>query len=183
MTELPDQDRPLPERAGTIWLTGLSGAGKSTIAEAVQRELRRRRIPVCVLDGDRLRAGLSADLGMSHEARSEQARRVSHVAAELARSGVVAIVALISPYESDRRAARQVHEHDGLPFFEVHVDTPAAVCESRDPKRLYARARRGEISDMTGVDAPYERPPAPELRVDGRDAPETSAARVVALLT
>lgn len=176
------QDRPLPEIAGTIWLTGLSGAGKSTIAEATQRELRSLRIPACLLDGDRLRAGLSADLGMSQEARSEQARRVSHVAAELARNGIVAIVALISPYESDRQAARRVHEQLALPFYEVYVDTPRAVCESRDPKHLYARARRGELSGMTGVDAPYEPPSAPALRIDGRDAPQTSAARLVALL-
>jgi bifunctional enzyme CysN/CysC len=176
------QDRPLPEKACTVWLTGLSGAGKSTIAEATRLALRRLRIPACLLDGDRLRSGLSTDLGMSHEARSEQARRVAHVAAELARNGIVAIVALISPYESDRQAARGVHQQQALPFYEIYVDTPAAVCESRDPKHLYSRARRGEITGMTGVDAPYEPPSAPELRIDGRDAPEMSAQRIVALL-
>jgi bifunctional enzyme CysN/CysC len=169
--------------AGTLWLTGLPASGKTTLAEAVERELGRRGRPACVLDGDVLRTGLSSDLGLSAGDRSEQARRAAHVAALIARAGVVAIVALVSPYAQDRRSARDIHEALGLEFFEVWIDTPLAVCERRDPKGLFARARAGKLHGLTGLDAPYEVPQAEALRVPGyRADPAVVAERVVDLL-
>jgi bifunctional enzyme CysN/CysC len=167
----------------TLWLTGLSGAGKTTLALALERELAPIASPTCVLDGDELRKGLTSDLGLSHEDRSEQARRAAHVAALIARSGVIAIVALISPYADDRRNAREIHEQLGLRFFEVWVDTPFEICERRDPKGLYARARAGQLHDFTGLDAPYEPPVSPDLKIEGYDEdPTLTARRIVKLL-
>jgi bifunctional enzyme CysN/CysC len=163
----------------TLWLTGLSGAGKTTLALALERELAPIGYPTCVLDGDELRKGLTSDLGLSREDRSEQARRAAHVAALIARSGVIAIVALISPYGDDRRNAREIHEQLGLPFFEVWVDTPVEICERRDPKGLYARARAGQLHDFTGLDAPYERPVSPDLKIEGYDEDPTLTARQI----
>lgn len=160
------RDGMLVESA-TLWFTGLPASGKTTLAVSVERNLTGRGVPCVVLDGDELREGLSADLGLSREDRAEQARRTAHVAAMLTRSNVVAIVALVSPYAADRELARQIHEERLLPFIEVWVDTPLAECERRDPKGLYARARRGELTGMTGLDGPYEPPAAPELRVSG----------------
>ncbi len=169
--------------AGTVWLTGLSGAGKTTLAVAARRALIGQGRSACVLDGDALRQGLSSDLGLSPADRAEQARRVAHVAALLCRDGVVALVALVSPFADDRRRARAIHAELGLPFFEVWVNTPLAVCEQRDPKGLYARARAGELQGLTGIDAPYDIPQAPELQVSGYgEPPEAIAARIAALL-
>ena len=154
----------------TLWFTGLSGSGKSTLAAAVEAALVAEGRPAYLLDGDNLRHGLNGDLGFGPEGRAENVRRTAHVAALMADAGVVALVSLVSPYTADRRAARALHEAVGLPFAEVWVDTPLEVCERRDPKGLYARARRGEIPDFTGVSAPYEAPEAPELRVDGASA-------------
>ena len=162
----------------TVWLTGLSGAGKSTIGAALEAELIAAGRTAYLLDGDNLRHGLNADLGFSPEDRAENVRRTAHVARLFADAGVVAIVCLISPYRSDRALAREAHA--GLPFLEVFVDTPLDVCEARDPKGLYARARAGEIRDFTGVDAPYEAPEAPELVVGG--PLEESVAAIVAQL-
>jgi adenylyl-sulfate kinase len=168
---------------GTIWLTGLPAAGKTTVAHAVRDELAERGVAVCVLDGDVLRRGLSSDLGMSPADRGEQARRAAHVAALLSGAGVVAVVALVSPYRSDRLGARQIHDERGLPFVEVWVDTPLAICQERDPKGLYARARAGEVPDLTGVGGVYEPPEDPELRVSGdQDSPEEAAGKIVELL-
>src|SRR5918912_1885843 len=152
-------------RGATVWLTGLPSSGKSTIAGAVEERLVSRGRPADVLDGDNLRHGLNGDLGFSAEDRSENVRRTAEVAALLADAGVVALAALVSPYAADRDAARAVHEHRGLPFLEVHVATTLEECEARDPKGLYARARAGELTGLTGVDAPYEPPEAPELTV------------------
>lgn len=169
--------------AGTIWLTGLPAAGKTTLAYTVRDLLARHGDPVCVLDGDGLRRGLSSDLGLTPADRGEQARRAAQVAALISSGGVVAVVALVSPFMEDRQRARQIHDELGLPFFEVWVDTPLAVCEQRDPKGLYARARSGQLRDLTGVDAPYEPPEAPELCVSGYDEdPLTVAVRIVDLL-
>lgn len=147
----------------TIWFTGLSGSGKSTVAAEVERMLVASGRGAYLLDGDNLRHGLNGDLGFSPEDRSENVRRASEVARLFADAGLVALVPLISPYRSGRDGARAAHRAAGLPFLEVFVDTPLAECERRDPKGLYAKARAGELSGMTGIDAPYEPPLAPDL--------------------
>jgi bifunctional enzyme CysN/CysC len=160
-----------------VWMTGLSGAGKSTLAMALEHDLVRAGYAAYVLDGDNLRHGLNADLGFGPDDRRENVRRAGEVAALFADAGLVCIVALISPYRDDRdraRAAAAPH-----PFFEVFVDAPLAVCESRDPKGLYKRARAHQISDFTGVDAPYERPPAPEFVVDTSGPAAGDSARAL----
>lgn len=146
-----------------IWLTGLSGAGKSTIADALKQRLAQAGRLVCVLDGDVLRRGLCSDLTFSPEDRKENIRRVGEVAKMFAHTGVICIVALISPYRIDRQLVRQIIG-DGR-FVEVHVNAPIEICESRDPKGLYAKARAGEIKDFTGISAPYERPENPEIEL------------------
>lgn len=172
-----------PSRGATVWFTGLSGSGKSTVAVEVERELVTAGRPAYLLDGDNLRHGLCADLGFSAADRAENIRRVGEVARLFADAGVVALVPVISPYRVDRERARSVHREAGLPFFEVFVDTPLAVCEARDPKGLYAKARAGEIRGFTGIDDPYEPPEHPDLRLTPEDGdPETQAARVLALL-
>lgn len=169
-----------PSRGATVWLTGLSGSGKSSVAAACERRLVDAGRPAYVLDGDNLRHGLNGDLGFSAGDRAENVRRVAHVARLLADAGVVAIVPLISPYRADRDAARRLHVEAGLPFVEVFVDTPIELCEQRDPKGLYAKARAGEITGFTGVDDPYEPPLHPELVL----TPErgTAAAMAAAVL-
>ncbi|WP_194818249.1 adenylyl-sulfate kinase [Nocardia sp. XZ_19_385] len=171
-------------RGLTVWLTGLSGSGKSTVAVELERRLVAAGRPAFLLDGDNLRHGLNADLGFSAEDRVENIRRVGEVARLFAESGVIAVVSLISPYQSDREKARAVHEAAGIPFVEVFVDTPLEICESRDPKGMYAKARAGEIRGFTGIDAPYETPANPDLvlRPDDGD-PATMAQSIIALLT
>jgi adenylyl-sulfate kinase len=168
----------------TVWFTGLSGSGKSTIASEVAADLTRRGVLTYTLDGDNLRHGLNGDLGFSAADRDENVRRVGEVARLFADAGVLALVPLISPYRAGREHARALHEVAGLVFVEVHVDAPLAVCEARDPKGLYAKARAGEITGFTGIDDPYEPPLAPDLVVGRADEPAAAAgARVVALLT
>ncbi|MEA2208817.1 MAG: bifunctional enzyme CysN/CysC, partial [Solirubrobacteraceae bacterium] len=151
-------------RAGaTIWFTGLPGAGKSTIAAAVEERLIGASQSAFLLDGDNLRHGLNGDLGFDEPARRENVRRTAHVAQLLADSGTVALVSLVSPYAADREFAANVHRDAGLEFVEIFVDAPLELCEERDPKGLYARARAGELSGLTGVGAPYERPADPDL--------------------
>jgi len=154
-------------RGGVLWFTGLSGAGKSTIAMAVERELFRRGMQVYVLDGDNIRTGLSANLSFAPEDRAENIRRVGEVAALFADAGTIAITAFISPYRSDRQRAKAA-AHDM--FHEIYIKADLAACESRDPKGLYQKARRGEISDFTGISAPYEPPEAPDLVIDTQGA-------------
>lgn len=163
----------------TVWLTGLSGSGKSTVAVELERQLLDRDRPAYLLDGDNLRHGLNGDLGFSAADRNENVRRVAQVARLFADAGVIAIVPLISPYRAARDLARRLHEAADLRFIEVFVDTPLDECERRDPKGLYARARAGEITGMTGIDDPYEPPQAPELRFVPDDG---SAAEVAAIL-
>lgn len=151
----------------TVWLTGLSGSGKSTIAYAIEERLVADGRAAYVLDGDNLRHGINADLGFSKEDRTENIRRVGEIARLMADAGLVVLVPVISPYRADRDDVRKKHEEIGLPFVEVFVDTPLEVCEERDPKGLYARARAGEITGMTGIDDPYETPLSPELHLDG----------------
>lgn len=150
-------------RASVIWLTGLSGSGKSTIAEGLRARLATLPNGVTVLDGDLLRRGLCSDLGFSPRDRKENVRRAACVAALLADAGVTVIVALISPFREGRESARQIV--GGERFFEVYVDASLDECEARDAKGLYARARRGEISDFTGISSPYEPPLSPDLSI------------------
>lgn len=151
----------------TVLFTGLSGSGKSTLAYRVEKALIERGRLAYVLDGDNLRLGLNSDLGFSPEDRAENVRRVTEVAALVAEAGLIALVPLIAPYAADRAAARARHLDRGIRFYEVFVDTPLEVCEARDPKGLYAKARVGEIKEMTGVDAPYERPESPDFQISG----------------
>jgi bifunctional enzyme CysN/CysC len=175
-----DRTHATRQLGGTVWLTGLPAAGKSTIAFGAEARLLAAGRAAYVLDGDNVRHGLCGDLGFDAAARRENVRRVAEVAALFADAGVVAIVALISPEAEGRAGARELHERAGLPFLEVFVDTPLDVCERRDPKGLYARARQGLLKGLTGVDAPYEPPDAPDLRL--RTASETIEADVDAVL-
>lgn len=154
-------ERQLPT---VVWLTGLSGAGKTTIAVELERLLTARGHATGRIDGDDLRAGLCMDLGFSEQDRAENVRRAAEVAQLMARSGLVVIVTLISPLRHTRDAARALFAPDE--FFEVHVATPLEAAERRDPKGLYRRARRGEIKRFTGIDSPYEPPESPEVRLD-----------------
>jgi len=172
-----------PFRGATVWLTGLSGSGKSTVAMRVERLLVSAGRPAYVLDGDNIRHGLNADLGFSDDDRRENVRRVGEVARLMADAGVVALVPVISPFVAGRDAVRAAHDVAGIPFFEVFVDTPIELCEQRDPKGLYAMARRGELSGFTGIDSPYEPPTRPELVLRPSDgAPDEQARRVLDLL-
>ncbi len=172
-----------PSRGATIWLTGLSGSGKSTVAVELEQLLVGSGRPAYRLDGDNLRLGLNADLGFSAADRDENVRRAGEVARLFADAGVVALVPLISPYRAGRDHARRIHAEVGLPFVEVYVDTPLEVCEARDPKGLYAKARAGEISGFTGIDDPYEAPLNPELILTPADGdPAAQAHHILALL-
>jgi adenylyl-sulfate kinase len=166
----------------TLWMTGLPGSGKSTIASGVESALLGAGRSAYVLDGDNLRHGLNGDLGFSADDRTENVRRTAEVSALLADAGVVVLVALVSPYRADRDAARAVHAARELPFLEIHVATSLEECERRDPKGLYARARAGEITGLTGVDDPYEPPAAPEVVVGVGEGVEADVARVLAAL-
>jgi len=168
-----------PSRGATVWMTGLPASGKSTLAVAVEQALVGSGRPAYVLDGDNVRHGLCGDLGFSADDRAENIRRVAHVARLMADAGVVALVSLVSPLSRERARARELHREAALPFFEVFVDTPLDVCEARDPKGLYARARAGELVGMTGIDAPYEAPTDAELVVRPADGPLDQAVGAV----
>jgi bifunctional enzyme CysN/CysC len=171
-------------RGAVVWLTGLSGAGKSTIAQALERELFHRAMHTYVLDGDNIRHGLNSNLGFSPDDRVENIRRVSEVAKLMSDAGTVVITAFISPYRMDRRRAREIALEGNTKFVEVFVDAPLEVCETRDPKNLYKKARAGEIRDFTGIDAPYEAPEDPEIVVhtDQQSVDESVAAILEQLL-
>ncbi len=163
----------------TVWLTGLSGSGKSTVAVVLEQLLVGLGRPAYRLDGDNLRLGLNADLGFTPADRDENVRRAGEVARLFADAGLVAIVPLISPYRRGRDHARSIHLEAGLPFLEVFVDTPLSVCEQRDPKGLYAKARAGEITGFTGIDDPYEAPVRPELTLTPADGDPVDHAQAV----
>lgn len=174
---------PYAGRGATIWLTGLSGSGKSTIAETVHRDLAAADVAAYILDGDILRRGLNADLGFSAADRAENVRRVGQVARLLCDAGLIVLVPVISPYRRDRAVVRSFHAESRLPFYEVYVSTPLSVCEERDPKGLYVRARAGKIRSFTGISDPYEVPLNPDLMIDTSHlAPDAAAAAVIDML-
>lgn len=160
----------------TIWLTGLPAAGKTTLGDAMAVSLNEDGVPATRIDGDVLRLGLCSDLGFSAADREENVRRAAHVAAMIAATGTVVVVSLVSPYRSGRRVAREIHSERGLGFIEVFVDTELGECQRRDPRGLY----RARVSNMTGVDDPYEPPESPEVHV--RPGPQTVAECAAAVL-
>lgn len=151
----------------TLWITGLSGSGKSTVAHELARQLTESNVLSYVLDADNLRHGLNGDLGYSDDDRRENVRRVGEVAALMADVGIVAIVPIISPFADGRNAVRRIHTERSLPFAEVFMATPLEECEIRDPKGLYQKVRTGEMSGLSGVDAPYEAPRNPDIVIGG----------------
>lgn len=178
-----ERERLLGQRGATVWFTGLSGSGKSTIAVALERRLVDGRRLAYRVDGDNLRHGLNRDLGFSPEDRRENVRRTGEVCRTLADAGVIVLASLVSPFRSDRDAVRALHAEWGLPFLEVLVDVPLAIAEARDPKGLYRKARAGEIPDFTGIHQPYERPERPEAVIESdRLAPDAAAGHVLAML-
>lgn len=171
----------LGQKGCVLWFTGLSGSGKSTVARAVEARITEREHICYVLDGDNVRHGLNRDLGFSPADREENIRRIGEVATLFCDAGLITLVSFISPYRKDRDQARS--RVPAGRFIEVHIDAPLAVCEERDPKGLYKRARAGEISDFTGIDAPYEAPENPEITVNTADDDiNTCAMKVVGYL-
>lgn len=168
-------------RGSILWFTGLSGAGKTSLASAVEQELHKLGIHTFMLDGDNVRHGLCSDLGFSHDDREENIRRIAETAKLFIEAGVVVLTAFISPFQSDRQAARSlVKEND---FFEIYCQCPLHICESRDVKGLYKKARAGEISDFTGISSPYEEPQNAELTVATGDLSlEDSVQTVISFL-
>ncbi|MFW6060369.1 MAG: adenylyl-sulfate kinase [Phycisphaeraceae bacterium] len=158
-----ERQAALGQKGCTLWFTGLSGSGKSTVAVALEQVLTQRGRVAYRLDGDNVRMGLNKNLGFSAEDRAENIRRIGEVAKLFADAGIITLTSFISPYKADRDLARQLHDEAGLPFFEVYVDCPLDEAEKRDPKGLYKKARAGEIKGFTGIDDPYEAPEKPEL--------------------
>ncbi len=174
------REKAFGHRGATLWLTGFSGSGKSTIARRVERLLIERGCFACVLDGDNVRHGLNGDLGFAPEDRKENVRRVGEVSKLFTEAGAIVLSAFISPYRQDREVIR---ERVGAAFIEVHVATPLEVCEARDPKGLYKRVRAGEIGQFTGISAPYEEPLDPEIKLlTAGQTVDESAEQVVAYL-
>jgi adenylyl-sulfate kinase len=175
-----EREQIKPHRGALVWFTGLSASGKTTLARSVERALHVQGVHTYRLDGDVVRDGLNGDLGFSPEDRRENVRRIAEVGRLMVDAGLVVLVAVIAPYAKDRAETRARFE-DG-DFFEVWVDTAIAVCEERDPKGLYKRARAGALADFTGVSAPYEIPEEPELRAVGAGDLDEQRERVIAML-
>lgn len=176
-----DKEALIGQRGAMLWLTGLSGSGKSTIAIALERELQRRGYLCRILDGDNIRSGINANLGFTADDRRENIRRIAEVAKLFVDTGIITIAAFISPTEELRNLARDII--GPADFKEIYISTPLAVCEARDVKGLYARARRGEVKHFTGVSAPFEAPSDPTLTLDtSRLSLEESVGRLLALL-
>ncbi len=177
-----DRERLLGQKGVTVWLTGLSGSGKSTIAVAAEEALVSRGRLAYVLDGDNIRHGLNKNLGFSPEDRTENIRRIGEVAKLFTDAGLIVFTSFISPYRADRDLVRSIH--DAGRFIEVHVNASVDTCESRDVKGLYKKARAGEIKEFTGISAPYEAPLTPELAIDTNGEPvEKSVEQLVTFLT
>lgn len=158
-----ERHKYLGQKGCTVWMTGLSASGKSTVAAAVEQALLKDGLHAYRLDGDNIRHGLNSNLGFSADDRAENIRRISEVAKLFADAGMITITSFISPYAVDRRQARKLHKNAGLPFFEVYISVPLAEAEKRDPKGMYKKARAGEIKGFTGIDDPYEEPTDAEL--------------------
>ncbi|CCM00396.1 uncharacterized protein FIBRA_02426 [Fibroporia radiculosa] len=169
----------LKQKGVTIWLTGLSASGKSTIACALEQHLLHLQKFCYRLDGDNVRFGLNKDLGFDEKSRNENIRRIGEVSKLFADACCIVVTAFISPYRSDRALARDLHEKAGLSFVEVFVDAPLEVVERRDPKGLYKKARAGEIKDFTGISAPYEPPEKPEVHIRTDQCDVTDAVRII----
>ncbi|MGL4859478.1 MAG: adenylyl-sulfate kinase [Enterobacteriaceae bacterium] len=174
------REQLLGQRGAIVWLTGLSGAGKSTIASAAEHLLHQQGVHTYLLDGDNIRHGLCRDLSFSDDDRRQNIRRVGEVAALFLDAGLVVLTAFISPHSEEREQIRE-RVPPGR-FFEVYIDTPLSVCEQRDPKQLYQRARQGEITQFTGIDSGYQPPLQPELRLNGEQTLADSAGQIVQLL-
>lgn len=178
-----ERARLLGHRGATIWFTGLSGSGKSTVAVELEGVLHELGVLAYRLDGDNVRLGINRNLGFSAEDRTENIRRVGEVAKLFVDSGVIALSSFISPYTADRDQVRSLHEEAGMDFIEVYVDCPLADAEARDPKGLYKKARAGEIKNFTGIDDPYEAPPSPEIHLHSeRQSLDEEVAEILALL-
>lgn len=181
--ERSHREHLLRQRGATLWFTGLSGSGKSTVAFTLEHQLMARGHLAYVLDGDNIRHGLNKNLGFSAEDRVENIRRIGEVAKLFADTAVISITSFISPYRADRSIARVIHDAAGLAFLEVHMSASIAVCEERDPKGLYKKARAGQLKHFTGIDDPYEEPEAAEIVLDsGRLTPPECAQLIIAEL-
>jgi adenylyl-sulfate kinase len=172
----------LAARGATVWITGLPSSGKSTLGAAIEERLVEEGRGAYLLDGDNLRCGICGDLGFGKADREANVQRVGELARLFADSGTVAVVALVSPYERTRTQVRERHVRDNLPFFEVFLDTPLAVCAQRDPKGLYARALAGDLNGFTGVNDPYEKPLHPDLLLTAQLSVPTAVEAVLELL-
>lgn len=173
----------LKQKGATIWFTGLSGSGKSTIACTLEHALVQQGHIAYVLDGDNIRQGLNKNLGFSAADREENIRRIGEVAKLFSDAGLITMTSFISPYRKDRDTVRALHDAGKLPFVEVHVNTPIETCEGRDPKGLYKKARAGQIKNFTGIDDPYEAPSKPELTIDAtHTSPQDAAVQLLAYL-
>ncbi len=182
--ERADRFKLLKQKGATIWLTGLSGSGKSTVAFTAEHALIEQGHFAYVLDGDNVRHGLNKNLGFSPEDRNENIRRIGEVAKLFADAGVLTFTSFISPYRADRDQVRDIHEQAGLTFIEIFVNAPLEVCEQRDPKGLYKKARAGEIPEFTGISAPYEEPLKAEIVLDvANHSPQECAAQIIDYLT
>ncbi|MAC20611.1 MAG: adenylyl-sulfate kinase [Phycisphaerae bacterium] len=169
----------LGQQSGTVWFTGLSGSGKSTVAVEVEKRLSAAGRLCYRLDGDNLRHGLNGDLGFSEDDRAENIRRTGEVCRLLVDAGVIVLASFVSPFRAERDKVRAMHAEAGMPFLEAYVEVPLSVAESRDPKGLYAKARSGEIKGFTGIDQPYEAPESPELVVNTAELSVADAANRV----
>ncbi|ODQ52782.1 adenylylsulfate kinase [Saitoella complicata NRRL Y-17804] len=169
----------LKQQGLTIWFTGLSASGKSTVAVALEQHLLHLGVAAYRLDGDNIRFGLNKNLGFSEADRNENIRRIGEVAKLFADSCQIALTSFISPYKADRQQARELHEKEGLKFIEVYIDAPLEVVEKRDPKGLYKKARAGEIKDFTGISAPYEAPEKPEIHIRTDENSVEDSVRII----
>lgn len=179
-----DRGKLLKQKGATLWFTGLSGSGKSTVAVALESALFSRGHLCYRLDGDNVRLGINKNLGFSAEDRTENIRRIGEVAKLFVDTGVIALSSFISPYRADRDAVRQLHADAGMEFIEIYVDVPLEVAETRDPKGLYKKARAGEIKGFTGIDDPYEEPSQPELVLKSHELSlEQEVEQIMSLLS